>query len=260
MPEKYLYLLLYPNHSLIASQLTAADFAKHYAQGSTSFLGSNFLFVEIDSSFRNPYFRIDKVFEEIKPHEDGTPKATKFISNYRTLEHIDFNYLKNVYFCNAMGDFVELVSGECDSTVRGDEMRILLDMNPTKIVALTRHNFAEYGYLSTDPESFVGVPTILYTQIDFDIDNFLIQFSENPFMPLRLPGVHPARLRDSILELRQKPNKMNKGLSLNCPLDKISYKSLRRGFMFARREEKKFYPLLSIDDVEKNFYRFWKSL
>lgn len=260
MPDKHLYLVLFPNHSLVASQLKPAPFARHYAQGSTSFFGGNFLFVEVDPDFRHDYFKIDAAYAELKPHEDGRPKATKYISNYRTIEHIDFDALRNMYYCNSFGDYVELKPGEYDPQSRGDEMRIMLDMNPTKMMALTRYNFIEYGKFFTNPELNISVPVMLYTQINFYIDDFLNEFAADPFLTSCVPGIHPSRLRDAILEVRTSPSKINKGLSLNCPFDKVSYRNLRRGFMFASQGKNKFYPLISLDDVERNFYKFWKTM
>ena len=260
MQDKYLYLLLYPNPSLIASQLDPARFAQHYVQGSTGFYGGNFLFVEVDPSFRHEYFKIDAAYERLIPHEDGRPKATKFVCNYRTLEHMDLDCFKNLYYCNALGNFIELQASEYDPSARGDEMRILIDINPTKMTILSRHNFYDYGVLSIDPKSFVSSPAILYTQVDYDLDDFLARFAINPFLPLKIPGIHPARLRYSILEVRSTPTKKNKGILLDCPFDKISYRSLRRGFMFFTQEKNKFYPLIPMDVVEKDFYQFWKTM
>ena len=260
MSSRRLYLVLYPNHSLVASQFDPAQFARHYAQGSTSFWGGNFIFVEVDPDFRHDHFNIEAAYDEVKPHADGRIKATKYICNYRTLEHIDFDALRTMFYCNSFGDCIELIPGEYDPATRGDEMRIFLDMNPTKMVALTTYNFTEYGKFITDPATSIGAPVMLYTQVDFHIDEFLTQFEADPFLPISLPGIHSSRLRDAILELRSTPGKKNKGLSLNCPFDKISYKHLRRGLMFAARDKTKFYPLVSLEDVEKDFYKFWKSM
>ena len=260
MSEKRLYLVLYPNHSLIASQLEPAKFAKHYAHGSTSFWGGNFLFVDVDPDFRNDYFNIDDAYTHLKPHEDGRVKATKFIRNYRTLEHMDFDALRNMYYCNAFGDYVELKPGDYDPAIRGDEMRIFLDINPTKMVALTKLNFIEYGKYVTGPDTAFGAPAMIYAQVNFYIDDFLTQFAEDPFFPISIPGIHPSRLRDAIMEVRSSPTKINKGISLNCPFDKISYRDLRRGFMFASTEKSRFSPLVPMDVVESDFYQFWKSL
>jgi len=270
MHTQHLYLLLYPNQSLISSQLEPAKFAQHYAQGSTSFLGNNFLFVEIDPDFRHEYFKIDAAYSLLKPHEDGRPKATKFICNYRTLEHLDFDYMRSLYYCNALGNYVELKPGVlCSDSLKTsvadlqnntDEMNIYLDINPTKMVVMSRHNFIDYGFFSIDPESFVSSPVILYTQVNFDINEFLTQYELNPFFPLRIPNVHPARMREAILEVRSSPTKRNKGISLDCPFDKVSYRNLQLGFMFVSSKKTRFYPLVSLENVEKDFYKFWKSM
>jgi len=264
--QKYLYLLLFPNQSLIASQLQPDKFAQHYAQGSTGFFGGNFLFAEVDSGFRNKFFKIEEAYNDLKPHEDGRPKATKYVCNYRTLEHIDFDALKNLFYCNAFGNYIELKSAEFDKDSDSlksnfnDDLAIYLDINPTKMVVLTRHNLFDYGVFSTDPKSFVSSPAILYTQVNFDIDDFLTQFEINPFMPLKIPGIHPSRMRDGILEVKNSPTKKNKGISFDCPFDKISYRNLLHGFMFMSTEQKKFYPLINMEEVEKDFYKFWKSM
>jgi len=258
--DKHLYLVMHPNHALIASQLDPERFARHYTQGSTRYFEGRLIFVEIDPKFRDPYFHIDQAFSELKPHEDGRPKATKFISSYRTLEHMDFNVLQKLYYCNSLGDFVALESKDYDPKMRGDDMRILLEINPIKMMVLTRFNFIEYAKFITDPDMPKGAPVMFYAQLEFNVDDFLKEFQDNPFIRSFVPGIHPARLREAILEVRSHPGKNNKGLSLDCPIDRISYKYLRHGFMFASARQTRFYPLQSLEDVERTYYKFWKNM
>lgn len=258
--DKHLYMVVHPNHALIASQLDPERFAKHYTQGSTRYFEGRLIFVELDQAFRHPYFKIDHAFAELKRHEDGRPKATKFISSYRTLEHVDFDALGDLYYCNSLGDFVQLKSADYDPKMRGDEMRIILEVNPIKMMVLTKYNFLEYADYITDPEMPKGAPRMFYAQLEFNVDDFLKEFQENPFIRCFVPGIHPARLREAITEVRTKPGKNVKGLSLDCPIDRISYKFLRHGFMFASHGKSKFYPLLSLEDVERNYYKFWKNM
>ncbi|HAP44599.1 MAG: hypothetical protein A2087_00335 [Spirochaetes bacterium GWD1_61_31] len=257
---KRLYMVVHPNHALIASQLDPEHFARHYTQGSTRYFEGRLIFVEIDPAFRHPYFKIDHAFEELKQHEDGRPKATKFISSYRTLEHIDYAALGKLYYCNSLGDFVELTSADYDPTMRGDEMRIILEINPIKMMVLTHYNFLEYAKYITDPSMPKGAPKMFYSQLEFNVDDFLKEFQDNPFIRCFVPGIHPARLREAIHEVRSKPGKKTKGLSLDCPVDRISYKHLRHGFMFASQDVCKFYPLLPLEDVERKYYKFWKNM
>lgn len=258
--DKRLYMVLHPNHSLIASQLDPERFAKHYVQGSTRYFEGKLIFAEVEPKWRHPYFEIDEAFKQLTPHEDGRPKATKFIKSYRVLEHVDFDAIGKLYVCNSVGDIVELEAHDDDPRMRGDEMRIILEINPLKMMVLTKFNLVDYSRYITDPHQPKGAPAMFMAQLEFSPDDFLREFDENPFIRCFVPGIHPARLRASILEVRNTPGKNVKGLSLDCPIDRMSYKLLRHGFMFASQGKNKFYPLLPIEDVERNFYKFWKSM
>lgn len=256
----HLYLILHPNHSLIASQLEPADFVKHYVQGSTRYFEGRLIFAEVDPSFRSPYFDIDAAYRELLPHEDGRPKATKFIKSYRVLEHIDFDALGKLYFCDSSGEFVVLDAAEYDSSSHGDEMHIMLEINPVKFIVLTRYDFLGFSKYITDPRNAKGAPKMFYAQLEFSVEEFMSEYDANPFIRSFVPGIHPARLRSAILEVRNSPGKKVKGISLDCPIDKLSYKHLRYGFMFASAEKNRFYPLLPLEVVERDYYKFWKTM
>lgn len=258
--EKHLYMVVHPNHSLIASQLDPEKFARHYTQGSTRYFEGRLIFVEIDPTFRHPYFKIDHAFSELKPHEDGRPKATKFISSYRTLEHMDYDAMGKLYYCNSLGDYVELEAGEYFPSPPNGDLNIFLEINPIKMVVLTKYNFQEYARYITNPEMPKGAPVMFYTELDFNPESFLREFQENPFIRCFVPGIHPARLREAIIEVQSKPGKNVKGLSLDCPVDRISYKYLKEGFIFASEKKMKYYPLLPLNEVERKFYKFWKNM
>ncbi len=255
-----LYLVMHPNHSLIASQLEPEGFAKHYMHGSTRYFEGSLVFVEVKADFRHPYFHIDQAFEGLVPHEDGRPKSTKFISSYRVLEHIDFDYLGDLYYANSYGDVVKMEARDDDPVLRGDEMRVILEINPIKMMILTKLNILEYAKYITNPEMPKGAPKMFYTQLEFNAEEFLQDFEEDPFIQCHVPGIHPALLRKAILEVRNKPGKRTKGLYLDCPIDKISYKYLRHGFMFASKDKVKFYPILPSDKVEREYFKFWKNM
>ncbi|MDP3177307.1 MAG: hypothetical protein Q8M76_05345, partial [Spirochaetaceae bacterium] len=97
-------------------------------------------------------------------------------------------------------------------------------------------------------------------QLELSVDEFTREYDESPFVSSYIPGIHPARLRDAVAEVKRTPGKLLKGISLDCPIDRISYKLLRHGFMFAQAGKTKFYPLLPLDEVERRFYKFWKTM
>jgi len=95
--ENHLYMILYPSNFLISSQLTPEELGQHYLTGSKQNYDSGLIFAEIDNTYRHDYLDIDWGFEQLVPHDDGSPKATKFISSYRVLEHIELNSIKRLY-------------------------------------------------------------------------------------------------------------------------------------------------------------------
>jgi hypothetical protein len=268
---RHLYLVVHPNHSLVASQLDPERFIRHYVRESARYFEGKLLFAEVDEGFRHPYFDIEGAYAGLKPHEDGSPKATKFVSSYRVLEHMDFAAMGRLYVCDASGGYVALESAPPRSAcVEGagrarscdEELRVILEIDPVKFIVLTRQGLIEYSRFATDPANTKGAPKMLYTELDLSIDDFIRETEENPYVTSFFPGIHPERLRAAIRELRASPSKDVKGIALHCPLDRISYKLLRGGFVFAggSTEELKYYPLLSLDEVERKHYKFWKNM
>ena len=264
--ERHLYLIAHPNHSLVASQLDAERFIKHYVRESARYFEGKLVFVELDPDFRHPYFDIEGAYANLKPHEDGSPKATKFISSYRVLEHVDFDAMGNLYLSDASGGYVALEPSDDPSAAKvhdGEELRVILEVDPVKFIVLTRLGLPEYARFATDPDNSKGSPKMLYTELDVSMDDFIREAEESPYVTSFFPGIHPERLRAAIRELRRSPSKDVKGISLYCPFERISYKLLRSGFVFAEGGSPgriKFYPLLPLDEVERRFYKFWKAM
>lgn len=258
--DKHLYMILYPNCSLVGSQYSPEQFAKHYMSGSTRYYTGKLVFAEIDINFRNPYFKIDKGLEELVPHPDGRPKATKFICSYRVLEHIDFGAIKSLYLSTPEGYILELKEGTHDAPHLPGFLRTFAEIEPLHMLVLTKYNFVEFGKNITDPNNTKGAPKFFYTQIELDTKEFLKEFEENPFMQPPLLTIHPSKLRDAIHELSVHEEKNTKGLALNCPLDQIPYKMIRHGFMFASQEETLYFPMPSLEEIERTNYRFWRSM
>ena len=258
--HKHLYLVLHPNHSLVGSQLEPEQFARHYLTGSTRHYPGRLVFAEIDLEFRNDYLRIEWGLNDLVPHEDGTPKRTKFISSYRALEHIDFQAIHRLYLASPEGYVMGLDPG--DYTEGGDtgRLRVLAEIDPVRMVVLTSMNLEDYATYITDPENSKGAPKIVYSELDLDVDEFLTSFKNNPFLPPPIPQLHPSKLRDAIVECRLDPTKRTKGLSFSSDLDSIGYRRLRHGFMFAGRDGNRFFPLPTPEEIERRDLKFFRSM
>jgi len=246
--------------SLVASQYAPEDFAKHYTMGSTRHYDGKVIFAEIDVNFRHDYFDIDMGMRALVPHEDGRPKATKFICSYRVLEHLDFDAIQKLYLTNPDGTCLGLEPADHDTAHKPDFLRIMAEIAPLRMLVLTNFDYSQYGQWITDPKNSKGAPAVLYTQFDLNISDFLSDFEENPLMHPPLPSLHPSKLRDAIMELQESTVKHTKGLGLDCNLNRKSYARIRHGFMFASQDKEVFFPMPTSEEIERMNYRFWKGM
>lgn len=258
--ESHLYQILSPNQALVASQLTPEQFAKHFTVGSTRYYAGKVIFAELDIEFRHPYFNVDQALGDLTPHKDGRPKATKYISTYRVLEHLDFQAIKALYLTSPDGYYVELNAAAYEAKHAPGYIRTYAEVAPLRMLALSRLNFPEFGKHITAPGYSKGAPKLFYTQIDLNIDDFLERFDSNPTMPSPVPGVHPSKFRDAIQEMRDMPDKPLKGVSLDASLETIGYRSIRHGFMFASAEDTKYFPMLSTAEIERRYFNFYRNM
>ncbi|GAB6091245.1 hypothetical protein [Spirochaeta dissipatitropha] len=258
----HLYLILYPNPSLVASQYSPQQFARHYIAGSTRYYDGKVVFAEVDINYRHPEFAIEEGLKQLVPHEDGRPKATKFISIYRVLEHVDFDAIQKVYLTSPEAAVLELQPANDDVKTREPGiLRIFAEITPLRMLVLTKLDFIEFGKSITGgTDSMRNVPALFYTQLEFDTESFLRDFESNPLMPAPIPGLHPSKLRDAIFELKVARDKTSKGLALDSSFDKIPYKFIRHGFMFSAGEQYRFFRMPNNREIEENNYKFWKSM
>lgn len=258
--QPHLYMICYPNSALVLSHLTPNDFGFRYSYGSASYYSGKLIFAEIDINYRNRYFRIKEAIEEFKPHSDGTPKATKYLSSYRVLEHVDIDAIQTMYIANADGTCYPLVAEEYIPSTRDYDLKIYAEITPLTMLTLSRLNMREFGKYLTGDNPYLSVPRLCFMQLDLDIESFLREFEMDPFMQPPLEGVHPSKLRDAIKDLRHRPKKLMKGLTLDTAFTKESFRRIKNGIMLMDSEKEKYFPIPDLREIEKNNLRFYKDM
>jgi hypothetical protein len=258
--EQHLYMILYPHPSLVASQVDYEKFARHLMVGSTRHYSGKLLFAEIDINFRHPFFDIDHGLEALVPHPDGRPKATKFISSYRVLEHMDFAAIQCLYLATPEGRCLRICESRLEPSKTDRELKIYAEICPLRMVVISDFNFFQFGRYVTDPKNPKGAPKIFYTQLAIDIDEFTKEYESNIMVYPPIPQLIPSKLYDAVYIMKSRNDKHTKGLLLDCPLGQISYKKIKNGFMFASPENTKFFPMPGMAKIQANYQRFWRSM
>jgi len=257
--ETHLYAILFPTSALVGSHLNPQDFARHFSSGTSKYSEGKLIFVELDSNYRHPYFQLEEQLKELTPHEDGRPRATKYFSTYRVLEHIDYSALGTLYISSPEGHVIALPKGEyVQNEAEAGKLRVYAEIAPVSTLILSGYNFLEYSkFITAAP---YGAPKMLYTQVDFEADEFLTEYQNTQIPVSPIPDIHPAILCNAIQELGRKKDKHAKALSLRSPLGKISMRMLRHGLMFASQNGNVFYPFPTMAEIEKQNRKFWRAM
>ena len=257
--ENRMYMILYPNSALIASQYDPEMFARHYTSGSSRHYSGKVIFTEVDVDYRNDFLDIESILKDLEPHKDGRPKATKFIASYRVLEHVELSAIGRLYISTEEGHCIGIDRGGCKEHEDGF-IRVYAEIAPMHMLVMSRLTPLNFGRYITDPNNRKSAPSQFYTQLDINLVEFLEEFEKNPFKPSPIPSMHPSTIRDGFHELMSHPNKKTKGMALDSSMDNISYRLLRNGFTFAARGECLFYPIPTHGEIEAANFKFWRTM
>jgi hypothetical protein len=259
--QKHLYLILFPNEALVASQLTPEEFGQHYSIGSSKHFTGKVIFAEVDINFRNSYFRIDESLIDTESGIPGRPKRTKFINSYRVLEHINFSALGKLYLVTTDGGVLGLDRAD-PADYQKDKQRIRLyqEVCPLRLLVASSLDPNQFGNYITEETWSKGAPKIFFTQYDIDVEatvssNDVLAFHMGP-----LPNVNPTNLPTAFKELQADPLKKTKTVNLNPNLDFVSYKAIKHGFWFSDGSNTVFYRMPGLDELHEKHYSWWRRL
>lgn len=256
--EKHLYMIVFPINALVASQLQPEQFGEHYTTGSAKHFSGKVIFAELDINFRHPEIEIDRYLSLTVPHEDGTPKRTKFISSYNVLEKVDLKYIQRLFLVTTNGKVLPIDPSPYTAYNEPGLIRIYQEICPLETLVASTKDQRDFGKFITTQTKSKGAPKICFTQIEFNIDQFLEMNKNKEIFHIELPAVNPYRFYDCIVELKKIPEKLTKTISLGSLLRDISFKFLRHGFWFASGEELKFFPMPSVTELENKYFYWWK--
>jgi hypothetical protein len=248
----HLYLSLVPE-ALIASMLTPEEFGTYYAVGTKKKSSGQALFFEVDPDFRSKYFRINEGISRCVPHEDGTPKASIYISVYRVLEHIELSALKELFLVTQDGRTLGLESNETIPALE-DGLHLYKEIAPVSPLIASRLNPLDfYDLIVKNPTSLVTLPAIIFTELRLD------ELAEDPMMGQvgDLPYSNMDHLREVLQEMNTKPV-ATKMVDRVSPAT-IAYRTVKNGFFVGNESDMLFYPMPSNEELRENNYRWWRS-
>ena len=247
----HLYMLCYRSEALVASQLDPESFGRYMAIGAKKNAKGNVIFFEIDPGLQSSYFKLEDTKERCVPHADGTPKASKYISIYRVLEHLPLSSFGKLFLTTADGRTLQLESTLHDGSVDESGVSLYDELCPVSPMVVSTLGPAAFANFMTSPENPVSVPKILFADMLLDRD-------ESGHLAGYLPYSNPTHILDCISELEHNPEKPTKTISRSARLYGF-YRTIRRGFYLGDQQGLRFYRFPEIRELEVEHSRWWRS-
>ena len=258
--QKYLYAIMHPNPSLVASQLEPLEFGKQYSVGTKRYYQGKLLFIEVDPTYRNDYFRIDEYLEQTVAKSDGSPKRTKIISSYRVLEHLDLEALGDLYAVTPSGAALRIQKSAyvpVESEV--GTIHLIQEINPLQLLVATTLDHGSFGAYLTSKNNPKGAPKLFFTELDLEVDAFLSGWEANPFLPSPIPRIHPQKLSAALKFLKTSDEYKTATLGLASVFDEVYYRNLKNGFYLAHGEKMNYYPFPSEETLKRDHFAWYRS-
>jgi len=250
--DVHLYLSMIPE-ALIASMLTPEEFGVYYALGTAKKSRGQAIFFEIDPEFRRDYFRVEEGIRRCVPHEDGTPKASIYISVYRVLEHIPLDAIRQLYLVTKDGRVLGLESSEAFPEEAGGLhlYQEIAPVHPLVVSSLSPRDF--YDLIVKTPTSLLSLPAICFVELR------LGELAQDPERGAvrDLPYSDVGHLRQCLVDLRTKI--VHTKMVNRVQPAEFSYRTIKSGIFLGNQEQLLYFPLPSQEELRAKYYRWWRS-
>jgi hypothetical protein len=250
--DVHLYLSLIPE-ALIASMLTPEEFGVYYAVGTAKKARGQAIFFEVDPDFRHDYFRIEEGIRRCVPHEDGSPKASIYISVYRVLEHVPLGALQRLYLVTADGRVLALDAGDQLPGIGGGLhlYQEIAPVHPRVVSSLAPRAF--YELIVKNPNILIRLPAICFVELR------LGELAENPEHGTLgdLPYSRVEHLRQCLTALATKT--VDAKMVNRTEPATFSYRTIKSGIFVGNEEDLLFFPFPSPEKLRADRYRWWRS-
>jgi len=163
-----------------------------------------------------------------------------------------------LYAATVSGDVLCIQPQKFSPSPSNSRINIIQELNPVQMLVASSYDHAALGKYLTTPGNPRGCPKLFFTQIDLDVDKFLVDWKQNPFLAAPIPGVHPQKLATVLEALKADNQPRTKSIGIQSIFDRMSYSRISNGFFVVAGDELKFYPMPTQEVLQRDHYSWWK--
>jgi hypothetical protein len=241
--------------ALIASHLEPEAFGTYMAVGTKKLASGHVAFFEIDPDFPKvtDHFQIGDIEQRCAPHEDGSPKRSKYIAVYRVMEHLPLPVYGPLFLTTPDGRVMRLDASPYDAGAEEPGINLFQELCPLIPMVVSTQGPAAFARTITDPRNPVHAPRIFFADLRIDRD-------EHGKLAGWLPYTDPLHIEDCIhgLEHDDGSGKVTKTVS-RTPRTRGFLRVIRRGFFLGDQTAVKCYPFPTREELEIHHSKWWHS-
>lgn len=249
----YLYCMAYPIEALVASMLPPAEFGSYMAIGSKKSSRGKVVFIEVDKDLKSDAFNLDRARHECRPHPDGSPKASVYLSIYRVLEHLPLESVKSLYLTTKDGRTLAIapqkVAYEAAHLRRGGVF-LYQELAPARPQVISSLDPLDFGRLMTDPKTPIHLPKLLFARMRLGTEAGSIAGQSD------LPYGNLPHLQNCALEVLSK-NKTTK--TVERSQDDFFYSAIMDGLYLSAASAALYFPFPTEGELKDKYYQWWRS-
>lgn len=253
--KRYLYLTANPE-ALIISMLPPEEFGNYLAVGTKKRTRGQAIFFEIDQELVSEQLPADYIEKRCVPHEDGRPKASVYLSIYRVMESIPLKAFKNLYLTTNDGRVLELEKAKYVEIDEEGALHLYQELCPVTPRIASSLPPSKFLNRMTGETKYVSIPKLFFVELKL---NGLANDPRNASAS-DLPYPNIDHLRDCLIGLKYHEKEKLVKTVIRFFQGDFLFRTCKNGFFLgAAGEDMLFYPFPAIDDLERDYYAWWRS-
>ncbi len=249
--ETHIYLSVIPE-ALVISMLPPAQFGAYLATGTKKRTREQAIYFELADDFQSDYFDLEKAARQCRPHPDGRPKCTVYISIYRVLEHVPLSAIGNLWLATRDGRTLKLDQQKPPEQFAGRH-HLYQELCPVHPMVVSTLAPVEFTKFITDPAVSVSVPKICFVELRLHNGGESVHHAAGCDLPYH--GME--HLRDCLEELSTR-KKVTKTVN-RIQSEHVFFRCIQSGFFVGQGEKVLYWPFPSPEEMDRDHHQWWRS-
>jgi hypothetical protein len=248
------YMVCSRFEALVASHLDPEAFGLYMAVGNKKLARGHVVFFEISPDFAQHserHFHTEGIEQIVTPHEDGSPKRSKYLSVYRVLEFLPLSVFQGLYLTTMDGRVMRLDESPYDLKTEVAGLNLYQELCPLIPLVVSSLAPARFIETLTNPASRISAPRLFFADLRLDRDS-------KGMLDQALPYSDRLHIVECLKELEQVSEKPTKTVS-RTPRIQGFFRAVRRGFFLGDQTGLKFYRFPDRDDLAVHHAPWWRS-